>query len=44
VKEIEGLQVDFNRPRTVTPTIAKQRYCDEAEYRLVLENGKLDIR
>ncbi len=44
VKEIEGLQVDFNRPRTVTPTIAKQRYCDEAEYRLVVENRKLDIR
>ncbi|HYT41229.1 MAG TPA: hypothetical protein VEP90_02680, partial [Methylomirabilota bacterium] len=44
VKEIEGLQVDFNRPRTVTPTIAKQRYCDEPEYRLVVENRKLDIR
>ena len=44
VKEIEGLQVDFNRPRTVTPTIAKQRYCDEPGYRLVVENRKLDIR
>jgi glycine/D-amino acid oxidase-like deaminating enzyme len=44
VKQIEGLQVDFNRPRTVTPTIAKPRYCDEAEYRLVVENRKLDFR
>jgi len=44
VREIEGLQVDFNRPRTVTPTIAKQRYCDEPGYRLVVENRKLDIR
>ena len=44
VKQLEGLQVDFNRPRTVPPTIAKPRYCDEPEYRLVVENRKLDFR
>ena len=44
LKELKGLQVNFNRPRTTTPTIAKPRYYDEAEYRLVVENRKLEIR
>lgn len=44
VKEIKGLQTNFNRPPTTAPTITKQRYCDEAEYRLVVESGKLEIR
>lgn len=44
LQEFLGLQVNFNRPRTATPTIAKQRYSEEAVYRLVVNNGKLEIR
>ncbi len=44
VKEIKGLQINFNRPPTTAPIIAKQRYCDEARYQLVVESRKLQIR
>lgn len=43
-REIKGLHIDFDRPPTTPPTMAKQLYCDEAKLRLVVENRMLRIR
>ena len=44
VQEIDGLDVNFRRPPTTPPPIAKQLYCDEAQFQLVVENRRLHIR
>lgn len=44
VREIEGLEVNFKRPPATAPTIAKQPYCHEASFQLVVANGRVQIK